>query len=203
MGPLRSPAPRVAGRLDGPVSPPSALEAAAAAWRAEGVARVDGVLPAGLAAELLVGLRRLPLTAVEEDGEVVWVYDVGVPPERDPQLFEPLFRLVPLLDQVVPRLAAEVVGRPLAPQAPASFRVVAYRKGSWSRGPRACAPGLIGCTLGLGDDAWPTAWGGQSSPPVRGDQLTLYDPGRAPEVPVLLRHVERFELRTFLTPVAP
>ena len=111
--------------------------------------------------------------------------------------------LMPILDEVVPSLAAEVVGRPLAPQAPASFRVVAYRKGSWSRGPRACVPGAIGCTLGLGDDAWPTAWGGQSSPPVRGDQLTLYDPGRAPEVPVLLRHVERYELRTFLTPVAP
>lgn len=185
------------------VSSSPALEAAAAAWRADGVARIDGVLPAGLAAELLVGLRRLPLTAVEDEGEVVWVYDVGVPPARDPQLFEPLFRLVPVLDEVVPRLASQLVGRPLAPQAPATFRVVAYRKGSWSRGPRACAAGLIGCTVGLGDDTWPTAWGGQPSPPVRGDQLMLYGPARAPEVPVLLRHVERYELRTFLTPVAP
>jgi hypothetical protein len=189
-------------RYDLVVSSSPALDVAAAAWRADGIAHVPGVLPVGLAAELLMGLRRLPLLPIETDHELVWAYDVAVPPVRDPQLFEPLFRLIPVLDEVVPRLASAIVGHALVPHAPTTFRVIAYRKGSWSRGPRDRGDRLVACTLGLGDDVWPAAWGGQPIAPVRGDVLTLIDPVRAPEVPLLVQHVERYELRTLLAPGA-
>jgi hypothetical protein len=177
------------------------IAAAAADWRATGVARLPDLLPAGLAAELLVGLRRLPLVATEAAHETAWIYDVAVPPVRDPQLFEPLFRLVPLLDVEVPRLAAAVCGRPLVPQAPATFRVVAYRKGSWTAGALAAPAGTVVCTIALSTDAWPAAWGGHPGDGLAAaGRLEVADAARPRQVPVLTRHVERYQLRTLLVP---
>lgn len=172
-----------------------------AAWVATGAAQIPDVLPAGLAAELLMGLRRLPLTPLEAAHETVWAYDVAVPPVRDPQLFEPLFRLVPILDELVPRLAGEVCGGALVPQAPTTFRVVAYRKGSWTDGAPAAPAGTVACTIALSSDAWPAAWGGH---PAEGlapvGSLVLAGAARPRVVPVLTRHVERYEVRTLLVP---
>lgn len=178
-------------------APPEAI----ASWARAGLAQVGDVLPDGLAAELLMGLRRLPLAPIEAAHETVWAYDVAVPPVRDPQLFEPLFRLVPILDELVPRLASAVCGRPLVPEAPTTFRVVAYRKGAWTDGAPAAPAGTVVATIALSSDAWPAAWGGH--PPdglAPAGRLTLADAARARVVPVLTRHVERYELRTLLVP---
>ena len=180
-------------------------------WQATGAARLDDVLAPGLAAELVMGLRRLPLVAIERPGEVVWCYDVAVPPVRDPQLFEPLFRLVPVLDQVIPRLATEVCGRPLVALAPTTFRVIAYRKGSWTDAALDAAPGTVVCTLSLGLADWPAAWGGHGAYRDRAGAATapastpagtveLADGALVREVAVVTRHVERLELRTLLGP---
>ncbi|MBL8621730.1 MAG: hypothetical protein JNK64_10515 [Myxococcales bacterium] len=174
---------------------------AVARWASAGVAQLPGVLPAGLAAELLMGLRRLPLAIVEAAHETVWAYDVAVPPVRDPQLFEPLFRLVPILDELVPQLASAVCGRGLVAHAPTTFRVVAYRKGSWTAGAVDAPAGMVVATIALSAETWPDAWGGH---PAEGwaatGALTLADAARARAVPVLTRHVERYELRTLLAP---
>lgn len=178
-------------------APPEAI----ASWARAGVAHAGYVLPDGLAAELLMGLRRLPLAIVETAHETVWAYDVRVPPVRDPQLFEPLFRLVPILDELVPQLASAVCGRPLVPVAPDTFRVVAYRKGAWTDGAPAAPPGTVVATIALSTDRWPAAWGGLPPDGIAlAGTLTLADAARPRAVPVLTRHVERYELRTLLAP---
>lgn len=180
-------------------APPDAI----ASWARAGVARLPAVLPDGLAAELLMGLRRLPLAIVETAHETVWAYDVRVPPVRDPQLFEPLFRLVPILDEVVPRLASEVCGRGLVAHAPTTFRVVAYRKGAWTDGAADASPGMVVATIALSTETWPDAWGGwPADGGTAAGALTLADAARPRAVPVLTRHVERYELRTLLAPEA-
>ncbi len=174
---------------------------ALARWAAHGAAQVPGLLPDGLAAELLTGLRRLPLVPTETAHETVWAYDVAVPPVRDPQLFEPLFALVAILDDVVPTLASAVCGRRLVPLAPSTFRVVAYRKGSWTDGPLDAAAGTVVATIALSTDAWPAAWGGHPADGLApAGTLTLTDAARVSPVAVLTRHVERYELRTLLGP---
>lgn len=193
------------------------LADARAAWAAHGVARVADVAPPGLVAELVMGFLRAPLIPFEQPREVVWAYDVGVPPVRDPQLFTPLFELVPILDEVIPRLASEVCGRPLVAAAPTTLRLVAYRKGSWTDGPLGDAAGAVAATLALTTATWPEAWGGHlrrgdrhgqvvERAPLPAGAVELAELGCPRQVPVLRRHVERLEVRTILVPageVAP
>ncbi|MBK9035464.1 MAG: hypothetical protein IPL61_30105 [Myxococcales bacterium] len=190
---------------------PGDLDDARRAWRALGVAVLDDVLAPGLAAELLVGLRRLPLVAIERPGEVIWAHDLAVPPVRDPQLFEPLFRLVPVLDEVLPRLATLVCERPLVALAPTTCRVIGYRKGSWTDAALDAEPGTVVCTVSLAGETWPAAWGGHDTRRDRAGgtawtalvpagTVQLADAAVARHVQVITHHVERLELRTLLGP---
>ena len=95
--------------------------------------------------------------------------------------------------------------------APTTFRVIAYRKGSWTDAALDAAPGTVVCTLSLGLADWPAAWGGHGAYRDRAGAATapastpagtveLADGALVREVAVVTRHVERLELRTLLGP---
>lgn len=186
---------------------------AAAVWRAIGAVRMEGALAPGFAAELAVGLTRLPLAIVEQPGEVVWATDVAIAPERDPQLFEPLFRVARLVGGALPALGGAIAGRDVVAAVPDAVTVVAYRKGSWTDAALAGPEGAIVCTIAITGGDWPRAWGGHDErlapdgatawcvPAVAG-AIELAGVGAGRRVEVVRRHVERLELRVLLVPEA-
>lgn len=182
--------------------------ALAAAWRAHGGARLDDALAPGLAAELAAVLAGLPLEPLGDAGEVSWQCDVVVPPQVDPQLAEPLYRAVRLVERDLPTLLAASLGLRVAPATPRRLTVAALRKGSWLDG-GAPGPGELAVTVVVAAGSWPAAWGGHDAwvdaagaivaahPPAAG-AVELRGPGLRRRTPPLRRHVERLELRAVL-----
>ena len=190
-----------------------ALAEASASWRAVGAVRLEDALAPGLAAELAVGLTRLPLQLVEAAGEVAWLADVAVPPVRDPQLFEPLFRAVHLVRVTLPALVRALAGRVVVAAHPELVRVVGYRKGSWTEAAQGEPAGAIAATIAITGAPWPRAWGGHDARldgsggerwcvEPRPGAIELADAASVRRVEVVTHRVERVELRALLVPEA-
>lgn len=137
---------------------------AAARWRAQPALRLGGALEPGLAAEVATWLARLPLDVASSADAVWWSCEVDVPAQPDPQLPEPAYRLVRLLDTDLPGLLGTITGRALTRPAAGRVTVRAWRKGSFADAPAAPvsdAPSdAIDVVLGLTGARWPAAWGG-------------------------------------------
>lgn len=183
---------------------------ARARWDAIGAARFDDGLAPGLAAELAVGLCRVPLALVERHGEIVWSGGVAVPTVRDPQLFEPLFRVARVIAEQLPALVRALADRDVIAARPDALEVVGYRKGSWTE-VALDQPGAVVCTIAITGGAWPRAWGGHDARlapdgseawcgPVVAGAIELANAASVRRVEVLTHRVERIELRALLVP---
>jgi hypothetical protein len=174
-----------------------------------GAVRIDDVLPPGLAAELAVGLNRLPLVLTAVQGEVAWSVGVVMPPASEPQMFQPLVRLFRLIAVELPALCLAITGRRLVASPPDQITVVAYRKGSWTETRVDAAAGGVACTIGIAAGTWPAAWGGHDErfdahgnviwrEPLMPGTVELADVSLVRRVAVLTHHVERVEVRALL-----
>lgn len=170
--------------------------------------RLEGVLPPGLAAELALLLRALPLSPEPVAAGIAWVGSLQVPLTVDPQHPECLYRLIRFLDQDLTELVAAWLGRPFVRAEAGLIPVWTFRKGGYldAAGP---LPG-VEAWLGLTGTTWPDGWGGhleilnedgtlQACMPPGADTLDLVV-GSLVQVPVVQRHVETLWIRTLLVP---
>ena len=189
---------------------PDVVARLTARWREVGAVRLDDALAPGLAAELAAGLNRLPFALTAVEGEVAWSATLLVPEVRDPQLFEPLFRLRRFVVDELPALCLAITGRHLVASSPERITVVAHRKGSWTGGRVEVPARSVACTIGVAAGAWPAAWGGYDEQvdasgdvvwcePLMPGSVGLADVSLVRRVPVLTRHVERLEVRALLS----
>ncbi|MEZ4466189.1 MAG: hypothetical protein R3F43_17480 [bacterium] len=186
-------------RLAGP--PPAAL---ADAFAREGHVRVDDALAPGLAAELALVLRGLPLGPERAPGSVAWAGALGVPAGLDPQNPPCIHAAIRLLDQDLPAFVGALVGQPVARPDPGRLPLWFFRKGGYADDEGPLVPGGIDVLIGLTGGHWPAAWGGhlalsdRTLPPGFATLDLLRD--RRFAVPLLTHHVEALWLRTCLVP---
>ena len=183
----------------------------APAWRDGHMLRLPQVLQPGLAAELALELRSLPLMprVFAPQNDLSWSCDLGLPSEPDPQHPECLLRLPQLMRVDLPLLLYRVTGRALVLAEPWHVHLWSWRKGSFvEEGAALARPGGVDLLLHLSWGQWPEAWGGHMRWQGRGEALSLppafdtldiLDGGRF-EVPLLLRSVETLMIRARLEP---
>ena len=191
---------------------PAQQRALAQHWRDGGALRLGPVLEPGLAAELAVMCRALPMVPrqVPAHDEVSWACDVQVTHPPDPQHGEAIVRLVRFLTVDMPSLVSTITGRAVTPTSSGEVHVWSLRKGSFvDHGLPLAAPGGLDVHLGLTAGAWPQAWGGHmvwrsergelyGLPPAF-DALDILDGGLF-QVPLLTRHVQTLTVRSALNP---
>lgn len=190
---------------------PEAKGTLSALWREQGTVRLESALAPGLAAELHVSASRLPFEIAATHEGIMWRAELAVPPEPDPQLPEPFFRLVRLIETDLTFLIASVTNRNVRIGIPRRVPIVTYRKGSWTLECEEAPPGSVRCSIGISAGDWPIEWGGHDEwidgsgalvvrrPPLA-DAIDLADATLRRRVSVLTHHVERIEVQVVLSP---